>query len=234
MAALANSYIPMPSLLSLTSPCWWMFGDSIITPHPPKYLSPLPPSLQTHYHHCLNSGSRYPPRIFQALPPPISLGCVENHLPETAIYQANAVSSPPTVPYSLKSDLLEKSIQGLPATSCFSHNLPCSLSSLTLDPPRTSLTHNADPCNCLYTFTWLKGNSLPCPNSIPGKHLCHPSSLSLRITSQWHLLWPSSPPRLITTSSLLPLKLIQYFTLHRDHTLVGVTNTNTHRTNQVS
>lgn len=125
-----------------------------------------------------------PPRIFQSLPLPISLGCVENHLPERAIYQANAVSSPPTVPYSLKSDLLEKSIQGLPATSCFSHNLPCSLSSLTLDPPRTSLTHNADPCNCLYTFTWLKGNSLPCPNSMPGKHLRHPSGLSLRITSQ--------------------------------------------------
>lgn len=210
-----------------------MFGDSIITPHPPKYLSPLPPSLQTHYH-CLNSGSHYPPpRIFQSLPPPISLGCVENHLPETEIYQANAVSSPSTVPYCLKSDLLEKSIQSLPTPSCFSHNLLCSLSSLTLDPPRTSLTHNADPGNvCTHSLGSRRGRA-----SLVQTLWQTPTS-SFQSQAQNHF---SMKP----FTNLLPTQINYYlffaasgiytfFTLHRDHTLAGVTNTNTHRTNQVS
>lgn len=133
------------------------------------------------------------------------------------------------VPHCLKSNLLKYRILSSPATSHFSYNLPCSLSSHTLNLFRTPLTHDDDPHNCLCTCNLL---FLEYP---------HLSKLCA-----WYICTSSFQPQPQIRLSMKPLLTFlpirinhhlfytasethTFFTLYCDHNLAGVTNTNTHR-----
>lgn len=70
-------------------------------------------------------------------------------------------------------------------------------------------------------FSW---NTLPCPNSMPGKYL-----LIFPVTAfQWSLLWVLLPTQ-INHRHLYAASELTHTSLYCDHIPANVTNTNTHR-----
>lgn len=183
-------------------------------PHLPRYTftNLCQFLLLTVFHICLLPSKPYvsawiqvpiiSPRIFQSLlPTTIPFSYMENHLPGTEMKHTEAVSNLSMVSHCLKSDLL---MHSTPSSFPLQPRPTFSLSSSTLDKLKL-------PYHIMQIHTTFFAHALGRSQSTSlSKVYASPSptfSPSLWITSQWKHLWPSAPPRIITTCSRLPLKL---------------------------